>query len=56
MNEREKELIQDILKNKISTAAFSGMIFNAVVKTNRPAKELITEAINVRLTLEDMGK
>lgn len=56
MNEREKELLEKIVKDRYSVGAFSGMVFNAHLKHSIPVEDLILTALRTRLTMEDMAK
>ncbi len=55
MDERMKKTLSKIINDKYSVGAFSGMIFNTSLTHNRPIKELVEQALLVRLTLEDMS-
>jgi len=57
MNEQQLELLKEICANKISEAAFSGMIFNNQLKTPGLSSEhLIEVALNIRLKMREMIK
>jgi len=56
LNEKEKKLLKTIMADKYSIGAFSGMIYNKLIETNRPIEELTKQALIVRLKLEELTK
>ena len=53
----QKKKIQEVVNDKYSVGAFSGMIYNAsVAHPNESIDRLIQKAIAVRLRLEELAK
>jgi len=57
LSTEEKELLTQILNDKFSVGAFTGMIFNSYIKVpNHTIPELIKQALMVRLVARRMIK
>lgn len=52
----EKQLLKEIINNQYAVGPFSGMIFNALVTTNKPIDELVKQALMTRLRLKELQK
>lgn len=52
LSDREQELLNQIVNDKYSVGAFSGMIFNAYVEGKGSVKQLTKHALNTRIILE----
>ena len=60
MNEKENEMLKEIVKDKISFGAFAGMVFNKYIdlmQSNKPMpfEEVILLAIKARRTIIEMA-
>lgn len=56
MNEKQKELLKNIVNDKFSVGAFSGMIFNASLQCDEPIDKIIERALSVRLIMMELIK
>jgi len=55
LNIEQKTLLKQIVEDKFSVGAFSGMIFNAkMTAPNVEIEELVKTALNVRLKLQEL--
>lgn len=55
LNDKQKELLKGIIQNNASFGAFTGMIFNAVLSTNKPVDELIGLALDIKIEALNMA-
>jgi len=55
LTNEERVLLTEIVNNKMSVGAFSGMIFNAqLANKDMKVDELIQKALSIRLTMKDL--
>ena len=60
MNKAQQELLVKIVADKYSIGAFAGMVYNQLMSfrlkgANAEIEDLIGEALNVRLKMEDLA-
>ena len=57
LNTEEQQLLKEIMADKFSVGAFSGMIFNGMLQPNTAKPDvLIQEALRVRLLAKKMAE
>lgn len=52
LTQEEKKLLKDIMSNKYSNGSFAGMIFNAVLSTDKTPDEVVKVALSTRVRLD----
>lgn len=54
LNNKEKELLKEIMNNNYAAGPFTGMCYNAHISSGKPIEECIQKALQVRLTAQEL--